>query len=481
MNPSELTMTLLAYSSVFPRSHHTTSSPNKSFTTPADEADHTTSVPNKSFTTPADEAAINKMIDAAIHNVNLPDYTPANRASLAYSLAARNHPPTEAGYEVLRGVAEGMALVNLTKVPNMKDLSMVLWSLGTLSEGDRRLGEFAAKAVETVGYLVRRGRIEVGGMSNEDLMMVVAGMSYSRVEDMALLSRLFEEGGRREWKCWERVNLCWAVAHLYLKGAERGEGEFEGFVKDSVKVVKKDLEELHKDQQASANLVWALTVLEMDDEESMEVVKSVFGDMERRWKRGEEMDKEHLHQLYQAWFLSEELEGTVGREFGELLRATWEREKAREKASSRSHLQLSKVLSLMGIKHANEHDEDIDVAIVLDTESGWSRIDSSRGGGENRTYVAVEYDGPDHFTYKGKKSLGHTNLKYRVLKKKGWAVVRVPYFVWDRIPFWASMERQRYLQRLLKTDKAIRFSEGDVSEYKEPAKSVWLNRVSRFD
>ena len=43
------------------------------------------------------------------------------------------------------------------------------------------------------------------------------------------------------------------------------------------------------------------------------------------------------------------------------------------------------------------------------------------------------------------------------------------------------MERQRYLQRLLKTDKAIRFSEGDVSEYKEPAKSVWLNRVSRFD
>lgn len=137
----------------------------------------------------------------------------------------------------------------------------------------------------------------------------------------------------------------------------------------------------------------------------------------------------------------------------------------------------------MKIKHRNEHTEDIDVAIVLDNTSGWSRVDSGSGGknGRNSTYVAVEYDGPDHFTYNGKKCLGHTNLKYRVLKKKGWAVIRVPYYVWDRIPFWASMERQRYLQRLLKTDKAIRFSETDVSEYKEPRNSIWLNRKSRFD
>ena len=35
--------------------------------------------------------------------------------------------------------------------------------------------------------------------------------------------------------------------------------------------------------------------------------------------------------------------------------------------------------------------------------------------------------------------LGHTVLKYRLLKKKGWTVVRIPYYEFDKIPFWASM------------------------------------------
>ncbi len=60
---------------------------------------------------------------------------------------------------------------------------------------------------------------------------------------------------------------------------------------------------------------------------------------------------------------------------------------------------------------------------------------------------------------------------------QGWTVVRVPYYEFDRIPFWASMERQRYLQRKLKTHANIRFSGVDVSEYKAPS----ANKVSRFD
>ena len=54
--------------------------------------------------------------------------------------------------------------------------------------------------------------------------------------------------------------------------------------------------------------------------------------------------------------------------------------------------------------------------------------------------------------------------------------------MWDKIPFWASMERQRYLQRLLSTDEEIRFSEKDVSVYRSPKESVWGGkRASRFD
>ena len=87
------------------------------------------------------------------------------------------------------------------------------------------------------------------------------------------------------------------------------------------------------------------------------------------------------------------------------------------------------------------------------------------------------FDGPAHFTrqcrltddFQSKelpRALGHTVLKYKLLKKQGWTVVRVPYYEFDRIPFWASMERQRYLQRKLKTHEHIKFSGIDVSEYK---------------
>ena len=39
------------------------------------------------------------------------------------------------------------------------------------------------------------------------------------------------------------------------------------------------------------------------------------------------------------------------------------------------------------------------------------------------------------------RAMGHTVLKYRMLKKQGWTVVRVPYYEYDKIPFWASMVR----------------------------------------
>jgi len=70
-------------------------------------------------------------------------------------------------------------------------------------------------------------------------------------------------------------------------------------------------------------------------------------------------------------------------------------------------------------------------------------------------------------------------LKYRLLKKKGWTVVRIPYYEFDKIPFWASMERQRYLQRALKTHEKIEFSlsDIDISEYK----AMPSTRHSRFD
>ena len=98
--------------------------------------------------------------------------------------------------------------------------------------------------------------------------------------------------------------------------------------------------------------------------------------------------------------------------------------------------------------------------------------------------VAVEFDGPSHFTKMLKvvpgekppeppRALGHTVLKYRLLKRQGWTIVRVPFYEYNIIPFWASMERQRYVQRKLKTHSNLKFS----GEYKAPVP----NHKSRFD
>ena len=75
------------------------------------------------------------------------------------------------------------------------------------------------------------------------------------------------------------------------------------------------------------------------------------------------------------------------------------------------------------------------------------------------------------------RALGRIVLKYRLLKRQGWTIVRVPFYEYNIIPFWASMERQRYVQRKLKTHANLKFSGVDISEYKAPVP----NRKSRFD
>ena len=139
--------------------------------------------------------------------------------------------------------------------------------------------------------------------------------------------------------------------------------------------------------------------------------------------------------------------GNVPKWFRDYLSDKWKLEKAKKKTSSARHKSISNVLNLMGVAHVNEHDEDIDVAIVLKSQASWAH---QTGEGVGAKKVAVEFDGPNHFTRKSDspnnssplkpvRALGHTVLKYRVLKRLGWTVVRVPYYEFDKIPFWASM------------------------------------------
>jgi hypothetical protein len=63
--------------------------------------------------------------------------------------------------------------------------------------------------------------------------------------------------------------------------------------------------------------------------------------------------------------------------------------------------------------------------------------------------VAVEVDGPLHFSNNTRLPLGSTAIRRRLLEQSGWTVVSVPFFEWD--PLASSKERQKYLTDKLKT------------------------------
>jgi hypothetical protein len=251
--------------------------------------------------------------------------------------------------------------------------------------------------------------------------------------------------------------------------------------------------------QEQANLAWSLTVLGRFDENIVLLLQNVFHAASSSRSGGIQL--EHAHQLWQSYFiLSDDCPAAVKFvpvEFSKYLEQRWLMEKSRIKHSSSRHRAISRTLELLRVGHQNEYNEDVDVAIVLKDDSPFTHKAQKNVGAMDETRalhkIAVEFDGPQHFTLMastGKdlslmesgtkiipRVLGHTVLKYRMLKKKGWTVIRIPYYEWDKIPHWASMERQRYLQRCLKTHQEIQFSGVDISEYKP----IPQTRHSRFD
>ena len=149
--------------------------------------------------------------------------------------------------------------------------------------------------------------------------------------------------------------------------------------------------------QEQANLAWSLTVLEKYDSSPnsisllQHILQSAGTD---NYDNNKSIRLEHAHQLWQAYYLLEEdcpdAVQYVPKKFSDYLKEQWKMEKSRHKTSSARHTSLSKTLDFMGVAHYNEHDEDIDVAIVLKTESSWTHT-AEKGNEYNYHHkVAVE-------------------------------------------------------------------------------------------
>jgi len=410
----------------------------------------------------------------------------------------------------------------------VRDITQLLWSLGSLQADNFRLADDLVNLVKALTENLRLGT-KTGATfaqgrplrrwSCADLVQVAVALAHARIDEQHLLRSIYEEGihllmegsspgdlpgdDRRSFHPWEASILLWAQARLHLTGQQAGEFDdfTDGAAKFFIKALRENYWSFSKSRigaQEQANIAWSLVVLEkFHTVEAIQLLDLIFEEAARSCKEEKSIQLEHAHQLWQAYFiLEEDCPEAVERVpdwFVTYLREKWSMEKARDKLSSARHRSLSDTLQLMGVDHINEHDEDIDVAIILQPNAAWvhqteiGEESSESSGDEGKVLVAVEFDGPNHFTRihddadgsppGPPRALGHTVLKYRLLKKQGWTVVRVPYYEFDKIPFWASMERQRYLQRKLKTHANIQFSQVDISEYK----ALTPNRRSRFD
>lgn len=447
-------------------------------------------------------------------------------ANLAWAFASRGRFRSSESQDLLLAIAEESANRleqggSHSQQVLSRDLSQIVWSLGVLQVDNFRLADGLVRVVDavvewtgvaTTGVRLRSFRT----WSCADIVQFVLSLAHARIDEGQLLRHLYEEAAwrlerdddasnretshRMRFQTWEVSILLWCQARLYLKEPQ---GQvFERFASLAASVLAKRTRDVDRltdvgfGYQEQANIVWSLTVLEANHEAStIHLIRRIFNEACRSCQEDGVIHLEHAHQLWQALYLlgkeCPDAVSEVPQWFSAYLQDKWRAEKARPKVSSARHRALSQALTSMGVVHKNEHDEDIDVAIVLKPNAAWSHESLGREDAEAGTSdgvrLAVEFDGPNHFTRQRSKegsspaevprALGHTVLKYRLLKMQGWIVVRVPYYEFDKIPFWASMERQRYLQRLLKTHGNLRFSEADVSEYRPHV----ANRRSRFD
>lgn len=143
----------------------------------------------------------------------------------------------------------------------------------------------------------------------------------------------------------------------------------------------------------------------------------------------------HLSQLYQV-VLTLELEfPRLGLTLEDDLRTTcydtWRKEVERSKNSSDLEKMVAYHLATTG------HTWEVEYSVAEYS------IDFALPGKK----VALEVDGPSHYTRNGGSPLGSTILKRRHLEAAGWAVVSIPYYEWAEL--YGEMEQRTYLQQLL--------------------------------
>ena len=173
--------------------------------------------------------------------------------------------------------------------------------------------------------------------------------------------------------------------------------------------------------QEAANALWALATLGWRPSAEMAGVCEQWVDALAQNRRRLQVPTSGLSQLLQAHLASQFLGLGLVMLPPSMLEVAVKarREEARKVTVSNSQREVGDSLHRLGIPHELEYTTadglfSIDLAIV-----------------DRR--IALEFDGPSHFTRNTLEPLGHTRLRDRLLSAMGWHVVSIPFFDWDRL------------------------------------------------
>jgi hypothetical protein len=205
-------------------------------------------------------------------------------------------------------------------------------------------------------------------------------LAHAAIDDQRYLKTIFRKAtvSVDSFQSWELAVLIWVQARLYLtsKLEENGDDVYTRFTSRAVSCLHHRMIEAKLDglgSQGKANLAWSLTVLEEYSADSIDLLRNIF---EEASGEHSSITHEHAHQFWQAFFILKsecpQAVDSVPEHFALWLEERWKQEKIRKKVSSSSHKSLSDTLNLMRVPHVNEHDDDIDVAIVLEASSSWT-------------------------------------------------------------------------------------------------------------
>jgi hypothetical protein len=239
------------------------------------------------------------------------------------------------------------------------------------------------------------------------------------------------------------ANMAWACAQLGYKGKLL-----------PAALLQRAVQLLHKSRrpystthnftaQGLCNLCWSVAVL--DIQQSKPQLFQLAAAVDQQWDTTVAEDKQQLYQA-QLWLLDSQLpaagqglSGVLSQQQLEQCRANWEQAVAASAQQRVTDLQQSVFVAVQRLPAGTWQQTPESGKLTADGAFSIDIAATAAGGAK----VAIEVDGPTHFTQPGRMPDGGTQFRDRALAARGYVVISIPYWEWGALR--DTTRKQQYL------------------------------------